>query len=365
MIWEIVFPLISLLLFAILYPIIVYIGAKYNLFQFTFVEEGTIKTVVAGSKFVRFIPNIKGYHYNPTNCKIEPGDGPKNWFTELTGLYVTSWIYPLRSIFTFDIPAMKLREDRSAIVKIEDKVRRYSKIVDNLRWKIDRPFVLIDVDLIDGTRVNLLGRGIYTVWDPYRLLFELQADFFNPLDTLIAGYAVKKLKTISIDQFRSDASAQLEPAELTGSYDIKSVIGLESKSLVVEEWSISSEDPEMQAALQAEKIAEKKASATRITAEAEKYKRRTQKEGDAEGDQAILKVYAEAKLTPEVAKIFANREIKELRGTLVEAGSRNVGVMVTPQPTEQAPNTETSVQQPAQTSDQPEQVPPQKRKGKK
>ncbi len=337
-IWAFVLPLVTLLIFLIVFAVLAYVGAPYNMW-FTYVRDGTIKTVVAGKKYKRFIVNVKGHYFNEATRKIEKttsGEDKAPWFTEQTGLYFVSWIWPIRHIYTFDILKVRLKTDRDKIKKIEEKIDidEETTRVDELLWKIDRPFLMMDVDLSDGTRVNILGRGIYTVWDPYQLLFGLSGKFFDNLDSLVEAYIISKYKIIDLDALRTKAT-ELKPSELTtGQYDLMTTVGLIAENLVIEEFSISDEDPEIQKAVQLQKLETERAKQTNIKARAEQKRLVTEAKGQAIAkrlvglaesarDLAIIEAYKEAKMDPsDIADIFKKEHIKELKGTYFEAGGK-------------------------------------------
>jgi hypothetical protein len=359
-------PLIFALAMLIL-GIAAYLSGPVNMWL-TAIKEGTIKTVVENANFVRFIPNVTGHRVTPQH-KIELGTEERPL---IFGLYYVSWLWPIRKVYEFQIRKVRLKKNRDKIEDIADKIEVEDELttVDHLRWKIDRPFFLRNVDLKDGSRIHILGKGIYTVWDAYQLLFGLQGEFFDNLDSLIAAYVVAKYKLVGIDEVRSKTT-ELNPAELMGPFDVKNLIGLICESLVIEEWSLSEEDQEMQDAIQAEKLALERKKATLVDADARAEATIRQGNAEAAALTATLAPYKTVGMTAaDIAKIHHYDRISKLRGTFAEGGS-NAMILAGNNPQEPepvptpAPQTSSGGPQPSPPATQNPPHPPQNRGGVK
>jgi hypothetical protein len=356
-IWVWVIPMIFGIFTAITLLILAYLGAEKNFLWFTTVRQGTLKVIVAQGKFVRFIVNVKGWWYNPVSSKMEVarhGEDSVGWFTALTGLYVTSFLWPLRQVYWFQIHKVRMKTNSSLIKKIRDKVDVDENLtwVDFLTFIEDRAFLLLETDLGMNERVDLVGRAIYHVWDPLRLLFGLSGKFYENVDSFVRSYMLIKLGRKTFDQLRK-RTFSLDPMDLRGkdhpnkskraeieSYDIKHLVGLEAESIVLEDMSLSESAQKVQDAKEEQVIETEKGKAAVIKANFAKTAAITGFEAEAEGIR--LKGRAEAERIAvavgaypndasgdAIMSVFQSEQIKELEGTYVEGGGgRQVGVML-------------------------------------
>lgn len=319
------------------------VGAESNMW-FCYVRDGTIKTVVAGEKFVRFIVNVKGYYYDETDCKIKKvtnnNEDVVNPFTELTGLYLISLLWPLRRIFKFDVLKKRLRSDRENAKTIAEQIdlEKQFTTVDNLRWRIERPFYLSEVDMANNERADFLIKGVFIVESPYKLIFEYGGKFFDMLDSIVIGYTlgIYRGKDFNdIDGSEPKASA-LNDTDPNNKFNLRGIVGLITDSLTVEEFSLSPVDTAVQEALQAKNVAKLKGEAKIITkqkeAEAAIVEARGQKKalklvGQGEGArfnsiaESIKNNGGSGAQVGQVAIQDSRKYLKDLRGTLVEGGS--------------------------------------------
>lgn len=334
--------LLCLALIIVVLAIAGLVGAESNMW-FCYVRDGTIKTVVAGEKFVRFIVNVKGYYYDEEDCKIKKvtdGEDKVNPFTELTGLYLISLLWPLRRIFKFDVLKKRLRSDRENAKTIAEQIdlEKQFTTVDNLRWRIERPFYLSEVDMANNERADFLVKGVFIVESPYKLIFEYGGKFFDMLDSIVIGYTlgIYRGKDFNdIDGSEPKASA-LNDTDPNNKFNLRGIVGLITDSLTVEEFSLSPVDTAVQEALQAKNVAKLKGEAKIITkekeaeaaiAEARGQKKALELVGKGEGArfhaiaQSIKNNGGSGAQIGQVAIQDSRKYLKDLRGTLVEGGS--------------------------------------------
>jgi hypothetical protein len=341
----ILLPVISFVLAVAIFVIASYKGAKYNWGWFTTIKEATGKEIVINDNFVDFIPNRTGKFYNRTTHKMEPAlndEDQESFLTKHTGLYFIGW-NPLRKVRQIPIHKRRLKTNLDQIPHIKDKIEIDANVtyVDHLRkW----PLLMMDVDLADRTRIYLLIQGIYDVYDPYRMLEELKGEFFESLDGVMRAYILAKYGKLALPDMGTPAM-DLKIEDLTGLYDVKSIVGLNPTSLVVVDWSLSDKDRELQEAAQQKRIQEERAAGRAAEGKGEaEYKRqvgnaeaeveKAKDEARVAGDIKYLQELKTGNLSPHAARILALQQVPDLR-MLVEAGAPTP--VIVSAPTEDAP----------------------------
>ena len=347
--------LIMLVLNFVLIAIAIYFLAMLDVF-FTTMKEPTIKAVVdIGGKWVRFIVTVPGYHHNDSTRKLVKdeddltGARKLHGFTELTGLHWVG-IWPFRRILRIKITKQKLRRNRDEIPQIEKKILTIPATVDHLRWVIKRPVVVLNVDFVDGTVVNMLYEGLFEVVDPYRIMFELD-DFFGYLAGQFSGCTQAYHKSRTYDEFREQREMdislmnEISVSGVPNQFYFPEVVGLKARTMNLIDFDLSPADKAMKDSLQQVRIAERAGDARVAAAERDKRARVLTGEGEASYIRATGSAQGE-RLEKLVSSLMAiqgmsraealslvetqvrNENLAQLKGTLVEGGARRVGVNI-------------------------------------
>jgi hypothetical protein len=333
--WHITLPMFVFVVMLIGFGIYNYKGAPYNIGWFTTIREGTGKEIAINGNFVDFIPNRKGVFYNRETHKIEPAqnrEDEESLLTKHTGLYFIGW-NPLRKVREFDVLTTKLQEDLDHIENIKDMVKTGEiRTVDHLRMVIERSTLMLDVDLKDRTRLYVLVQGIYDVYDPYRILEELNGNFYSPLQGVVRAAILAKYGILQLPDLGT-VTMTLEPQDLIDQ-GVKEIAGLVPASVKLMDWSLSEKDLELQNAAQQKRIQEEKAAGREAEGKGEAAyqlavgaaKATNEKlldEAKVAGDILYLERLSTAKLSPQTAEILAFQQISGLR-TLVKGGNASV-----------------------------------------
>jgi regulator of protease activity HflC (stomatin/prohibitin superfamily) len=258
-------------------------------------------------------------------------------------------IPPFRKVYSFDIIKERIKADTSAIKKMEQMIENDGKVtVDELYWRIPRPFLLREVDFKGGYLVDILMYGIFRVLDPQKLLFELDGDFFQPLAATVKKAVLEEFGDMKWDEFL--ATQDFDVDKLNSS--LENLLGLQCEVLGREDFAISESAEAMQNAIQAEEIARQTAKAKRASAEGDRDAKIIQAEGEkksrilqGEGDAGAIQVVAVAKAkryeelinlfssagmdmaeatvkaTEQISLEFRADAIGKIQGTFVEGGA--------------------------------------------
>ena len=186
---------------------------------FTKIAQGTTIFINTGDTLRSIWPNVSGYRMSqdkdldgqqwliPEEKEAElekaffrdshPGT---RWFQKLLwkrfGIRFISWFWPHNRVHSINVRSRKRIEERDKIKEDAPLRSRIvdspeSTIVDSLLFTVPRPVFLEGVELAgDNSRINLLLLPIYRQVIPSLPVYNLQGDFFTPLDAAIEAAMV-------------------------------------------------------------------------------------------------------------------------------------------------------------------------------
>lgn len=331
--------LIILLLLLIVFSAIaiIYFAGQKNILWFTEIKSGTFKVKQAGGKIVDIMLDFEGYKYDEATDEIVAAP---NYSAEpnFLGRWLVSWLWPFERIQKFHISVDSLAPNYQNKNKVVEKVVVPGlREVDNIRVIIPRPFVVLDADLAEGTKVEMLLVAIFMVVNPKKLISHFpDQDFFPPIGTEVSRYLLEIVKELDYYKDFLPMNKALDVTLLN--VTLQKLFGIICLSLKIDSFNLSPEGQRLEDARLEKRVAEEKGDAKVITAEKDaKAKRigfRVQAEeiralSEAGGDR--YKNLIEALLNAKVAKeeipgIINNQEkwerLKESNlTTLVDGGS--------------------------------------------
>jgi len=178
----------------------IYIAAV-NGQQATFVPEGSIMFVVQGKSLLRVVPNIKGKWYDKSSGtlksikKDDKKQDHRGFLARHFGIFWVSFLYPLRKAHSFPIDASRLKEVRGGDIT-EWVEKRQKENVTELLWKFPQPFLVKDVELKDGIRINILVYCILEVEKPTIPVFIFRGKFFEQIEAAVSGATAEYANTL-------------------------------------------------------------------------------------------------------------------------------------------------------------------------
>lgn len=279
-----------------------------------------------GGVFVRVLPETPGFILGEdgTSRPAKKGERQKvgriNWFLYKTiGVYFYG-IYPFRHIKTLDIPIKVDRVEGTGPADWIDSSRG-NELVSGIRNQFPRPFVFTEVELGDGTGVDLKLVPIFRVVDPYIPAYKYSDGGYVKSASLLQSMVIDKLaeQGLTLADFKGKPKGELKglladfiapkgndsdgneiPSDLNA--EMIKQVGLTMESIGINDWRASNED--VRRALQASGIARETGDAKII--EAEKSKRveviHAEKDAQALGIRTEAQYQAEVKLATARAK---------------------------------------------------------------
>lgn len=258
---------------------ILYLMAKNKILLF-FPKEGQIYAIMKGGKFHKFLASVEGWHlekredgydHMTQNVGLE-GDELTPWYTHLLGIAFIG-IPPIYKVYEYPFSWVKMgKEKDSTSFKL---VPRHEERVDSLFFQFPYGFEIEELETRDNVPVTVQVLATVQILVPYKTLF-MTHDWLAQL----TGYINDKVKLIIAQKGISDVQ-NIEEAEFQEA--------LFSLNIRVEEANMGLEpligvriidadflgydivtDEETKKAMQSVEIAQQRAKARIIEAEAER-----------------------------------------------------------------------------------------------
>lgn len=312
--------IIEILIILIAIPLLPWMLAQFNIF-FTTAKTGQIRLIVSSGNFVKGFVNSPEYEFwlGETGELKKLTTGSKRevpWLLHI-GIVWIGWIWPFKSVLRFKIDADKLIDQTAEARLDETSVRRLiehnTKTVDSLWIKIPRPVLSIDVELPDGSKIDMVLVIENTVTNAVFAVMVYQHGNVLPLlDRAVRGavndWFSGKNSGNQIAKGTVPASYQeLLETELSHGSEFSEYIkgaikkhiegqaqggvfyGLQIDAVGIENYTLSPNQKELEDAVRAKQIEERKAEALRA-------------KGDGERDYAMKVADGEAYAVTEIGK---------------------------------------------------------------
>lgn len=191
--------------------------ASQNNMQFTTLQTGQIKIIVAGESLVRVIANIPGCRVTKEN-KIEPGEeipqALNPWEALLKflesrwGIYYVSLLYPLKEVFIYPLEREKLKKtftvdkDSGQQVIKHEIVHIDPELVDSIYWHNPCPVRASDAELKGNLKISLTVQVVFEVKDPVYLAMTIGSRWMMIAQTAVVGFLENYVRKMDINDFR-------------------------------------------------------------------------------------------------------------------------------------------------------------------
>ncbi len=255
------------------------------------------RAVVSGSKgtgqILYYLADRDGVSTNP-NVRPRATDRVTRIVERITGKRVFGLPF-VTSLRSMDIDRVVKKS-----TQIKQEVALYEQIVapgavsrQLLYREINRPTYHEALDTIDGVRFNIISDAVINVIDPEPGFMRYQHSFLQTLSDRIGNYIATQVNNMDWETYKKH-KAGINKFDLAGLNEVLKDLGVEVVRLTVSDPEIAKGSPEVQAALEAAKIAEERAKAKR-------------KEGEGQRDYAISIAEGNAQAVERLAKAEAAR----------------------------------------------------------
>jgi hypothetical protein len=273
-IWKILIIGLGLILTLVMDFFLIYLWWAPNNLFFTFVKEGTVKTVVKGHKFYKALVQFKGYRLNnpKTMVAVVRGVDKKHWFGGLR--YYGLW--PVMDIFVYPFQWTGITEG-GKLEPHEIEWLDYIYVKDDIYG-----FEVLEAEDKELMPLNIILTFTVRIINPYKALFVIE-NWYETLINRSRPYVRDFLTTGTYREFIADPqrigigiSQRLEEEEILK--ELKGRYGIDIRKIEVN--AINPANKEFRDATMEKVLAERKKEAVIVQAEAEKRRLEIVAEGE-------------------------------------------------------------------------------------